>query len=73
MISMPVLIIIILLIVLFGGGGFWYTRNNPGYAQPFYGVLGVIIAILIIVWLLQQTGLLKSGSYFLPYLLAYVT
>jgi hypothetical protein len=63
MITTPVLIILVIIVVIVLGGGGYYYRSNPTMNRgPYFGVVGLIIALLVIYYLLQLTGILKSGS-----------
>ncbi len=49
---MSTLLIIILVVLLFGGGGGYYGYNRYG-GRGAGGVLGLVLAIILVVWLLD--------------------
>jgi hypothetical protein len=46
---MTLLIIIVFLILLFGGGGHYYNRGS--YRTGGFGIAGILIVVLLILWL----------------------
>lgn len=53
---MDLLIVVLVLLILCGGGGFYYT-SRPTYTGPAIGGwLGLLIAVLLIVFVLRVVG-----------------
>jgi hypothetical protein len=51
------LLLIIILIVLFGAGGYPAWGYGDGrYRGPYFGGVGLILIIVLIVWLIQSRG-----------------
>jgi len=53
---MTLLLIIIVLVALFGGGGGYYGYRRWG-VPGFGGALGLVLAVVIVLWLLGFPGI----------------
>jgi hypothetical protein len=48
---MSLLLILLIVLLIVGGGGGWYGYNRWGYG-PGFGIFGLVLIIILIVYLL---------------------
>lgn len=59
---MSTILIIIVLLILFGGGGGYYGHGRwygPGVGFSPYGIIWIIVIVLLIVWLVNELGVIR--------------
>jgi len=60
---MLTIVLIVVVVLLLGGGGYWYSNRGPdapGWHGPGFGLLGLVIVILLVLFL---TGNLGHGRF----------